>query len=71
MNSKLFDNLKTWMTTKQAAEYLCISTQALRNRVCRGEIHSYTFGKRSLRFKKSELDELIEASKNNWSNQWH
>lgn len=57
----LFDNL-IWLNTKEAAEFLRISPNSLRIMVCRGEIPSYRLGKR-LRFKKSELDKLLESSK--------
>lgn len=57
----LFDNL-IWLNTKEAAELLRVSPNSLRIMVCRGEIPSYKLGKR-LRFKKSELDELLESSK--------
>jgi excisionase family DNA binding protein len=57
----LFDNL-IWLNTKEAAEFLRVSPNSLRIMVCRGEIPSYKLGKR-LRFKKSELDELLESSK--------
>lgn len=51
-----------WMNSQEAATHLRISAQALRNRVCRGEIPFYKL-KRSLRFKRAELDGLIEKSR--------
>jgi len=64
MNNKnmLFDNL-IWMETEETAKYLRVSVNSLRTKVCRGEIPHYKLG-RSLRFKKAELDELLESSKN-------
>jgi excisionase family DNA binding protein len=59
-SSMLFDNLK-WMTTNEAATYLRKSTNAIRTAVCRGHIKARKF-KRRLYFKRSELDNLIEAS---------
>ncbi len=55
-----FDNL-TWMTTSEAAQYLRISPGALRVMVCRRKILSRRLGSR-LRFKKSELDRLLDSS---------
>jgi len=55
-----FDNsiLKDcWLTTKEAANFLRISANALRIAVCRGKVRSYKFGRR-LRFKLSDLAQV-------------
>jgi excisionase family DNA binding protein len=57
---RLFDNL-IWLDAKEAASYLRISVNALRIKACRGEIPKYKLG-RTLRFKKVELDNLLESS---------
>lgn len=51
-----------WMSTQEAATYLRISPQALRNHVYRGDVPHYKF-RRSLRFKRTELDRLLEGTK--------
>ena len=51
-----------WLTTKEAAAYLRISANALRTHVYRGDVPYYKF-LRSLRFKRTELDRLLEGTK--------
>ncbi|MBY0471522.1 helix-turn-helix domain-containing protein [bacterium] len=51
-----------WLNTQEAARYLRISPQALRNHVYRGDVPFYKF-RRSLRFKRTELDRLLEGTK--------
>ena len=59
-----FDNSK-WLTAKEAAQYLRLSSvEVLRNMVCQRRVPCYKLGK-SLRFKVSELDSLMEASGRN------
>jgi excisionase family DNA binding protein len=51
-----------WLTTKEAAQHLRISENNLRVKVHRGEVHiSGKLGNR-LRFRRSELDRLLEGS---------
>ena len=58
----LFENL-AWMTSEEAARFLRISVGSLRNYVWKGELPFYRF-KRRLRFKKSDLEKLLQASRN-------
>lgn len=59
----LFENL-IWLNSNEAAVYLRLpSVGALRVLVCQRRIPFYKLG-RSLRFKKSELDRLLDASRN-------
>lgn len=51
-----------WMNTVEAALYLRVTPQALRNRVYQGTIPHYKF-QRSLRFKRSELDRMLEETR--------
>jgi excisionase family DNA binding protein len=51
-----------WMNTAEAAAYLRISPGALRNCVHKGSVPYYKF-LRSLRFKRTELDRLLESTK--------
>ncbi len=62
-NSKqIFENL-TWLTSNEAAEYLRLpSVGALRVLVCKRRLPFHKLG-RSLRFKRAELDRLLDASK--------
>lgn len=59
-NNTFFDNL-IWLTADEAAEYLRISVENLRTKVHRGQVKSRTLNGR-LRFKKSELDFLLDSS---------
>lgn len=52
-----------WMTTKEAAQYLRISPNALRILVCKRRIASYKLGA-SLRFKLDDLQSLIKPQEN-------
>jgi excisionase family DNA binding protein len=59
----LFENL-TWLTSNEAAQYLRLpSVGALRVLVCKRRVPFHKLG-RNLRFKKAELDRLMEASRN-------
>jgi len=59
---KFFENL-TWLTSNEAADYLRLpSVGALRVLVCKRRLPFHKLG-RSLRFKRVELDRLLEASK--------
>ncbi|MBL7716356.1 MAG: helix-turn-helix domain-containing protein [Bdellovibrionales bacterium] len=61
-SQKFFENL-TWLTSDEAAEYLRLpSVGALRVLVCRGKVPFHKLG-RALRFKRVELDQLLDSSK--------
>lgn len=60
INLGLFEN-EIWLDTVEAASYLRISVNSLRIRISRGQVIPFRLGKR-LRFKKSQLDNLITAS---------
>ena len=53
----LFDNL-IWLDSKDAADYLRITANALRVMVCKGKLSAYKLGRR-LRFRKQDLDSLF------------
>jgi hypothetical protein len=55
-----FDNL-IWLNSNEAAEYLRISVENLRLKVHRGQVKQRYLNGR-LRFRKSELDDLLESS---------
>lgn len=55
------DGHPQWLDTKAAARYLSTTEGGIRNRVYRGQLTRYYLG-RSLRFKRSELDRLLETS---------
>ncbi len=61
-STEIFDNLK-WMTSKEAAFYIRVSTGQLRNMVWRGQITCFKVGNR-LRFLKSELDRVLIPNSN-------
>lgn len=54
---KIFDY---WMNSKEAARFLSVSYAQLRNLTSNGRIPYYKFG-RSNRFKKSELEKVLES----------
>jgi hypothetical protein len=58
--SGAFDRL-TWLDTKEAANYLRKTANALRIMVCRGYIRPRRF-RRRLYFRRIELDRLLESS---------
>lgn len=60
LNKLIFNNL-IWLNSFEAATYLRISVENLRLKVHRGQIKArHLHGK--LRFKRSELDSLLESS---------
>jgi excisionase family DNA binding protein len=62
-SNQIFENL-IWLTSNEAAEYLRLpSVGALRVLVCKRRIPFHKLG-RSLRFKRAELDRLLEVSRN-------
>ncbi len=58
---QMFFNNLIWMTTNEAAEYLRVTPNNLRTMVYRGVVKTYKLNNRN-RFKKEELDKLIESS---------
>lgn len=57
----IFENL-TWLTSDEAAAYLRLPTVgALRVLVCKRKLPFHKLGRR-LRFRKSELDQFLDAS---------
>ena len=61
-SQKFFENL-TWLTSNEAADYLRLpSVGALRVLVCKRRVPFHKLG-RSLRFKRAELDRMLEASR--------
>ena len=61
-SGQLFENL-TWLTSNEAAEYLRLpSVGALRVLVFKRQVPFHKLG-RNLRFKKCELDRLLDASR--------
>ena len=51
----------TWLNSEQAAVYLGVSVETLRNLVCNGQIPYYKFGRRN-RYILSELDHLLRSN---------
>lgn len=64
MNNKnlMQSNDVKWMNSKEAAEYMRISTASLRNMVSNGKLPFYKLGRR-LRFIESELKNAILSQK--------
>lgn len=54
-----FENLdEGWLSTKDVAEFLSVSSNAVRIMVCRGKLPAYRFGRR-LRFRKRDCLGLL------------
>jgi len=51
-----------WLDSEAAANYLCISTQSLRNLTSNGSIPFYKLGRRN-RYRRDELDSLLFQNK--------
>ncbi len=52
---------REWLTASEAAAYLRLpSVKALYQRRARGQIRAYTIGDRRLRFRRRDLDALME-----------
>lgn len=66
-NNKFFE-IQNWLTTKEAALYLGISENAFRVRVSRYKVPKYKLGKRSVRFKVSDLNSMLMICKTNKGN---
>lgn len=56
--NRLFENL-IWCTTTEAAEYLRLSENAFRILASRYKLPKHRLGKRSVRYKLSDLDNLL------------
>jgi excisionase family DNA binding protein len=61
-STEIFDKLK-WMTSREAATYLRLSSGQIRNMVWRGQLAAYRLGNTRLRFLRSDLDRAITSSK--------
>ena len=57
-----FENSK-WLNTKEAAEYFRTSPKQIRKWVYQGKIKAYKLFAKSLRFKKEELDLILEGGR--------
>lgn len=60
--SKFFDN-SNWLNTKDAAAYLRTTPNVVRKWVYQGKLQTYKLFDKSLRFKRSDLDTLIEGGR--------
>ena len=54
-----------WLSTKQAADYLNLSPNALRIWVCRGKIRAYKLGSR-LKFRVRDIDYFLQRKGGNY-----
>ena len=62
MKTEFDEQQAPWMNSIEAAKYLRLSPGALRNSTHRGVVPYYKLG-RSLRFKKADLDRLLEETR--------
>jgi excisionase family DNA binding protein len=53
-------NEDTLVTVAEAAEILRLTPTAVRSAIKRGEIPSYRLGKRRIRLRRDELEQLLE-----------
>ena len=62
---------KPWLSATEAAAYLSLpSVKALYERCRRGGVPFYRFGRRSLRFKREDLDQVLESGRQNMPDAW-
>lgn len=57
----IFDNLN-WLNTKEAADYLRLSEQALRTMTSNGKVPFYKLGSRN-RYCRDDLDQILLSNK--------
>jgi excisionase family DNA binding protein len=62
-DSSSLTSTQEWLTTREAASYLGLSTGALLNMTSNGEIPHYKLGKRRNRYRVTDLRELLLARK--------
>ncbi len=55
------EEMKTWMTAKQAASYLSMSENEFRKFVREEDIHEYRISERRVRFLRSDLDDWMHT----------
>lgn len=55
------EQLKTWMTAKQAADYLSMSENEFRKLVKEERIHEYRISERRVRFLRDDLDNWMHG----------
>lgn len=48
-----------WMTLQEAALYICVSVKTIRRHIAAGNLPAYLCGKRGLRVRPTDLDELM------------
>ncbi len=68
VGSSFFENRigkERWLSTKEAADYLGISPNALRIWVCRGRIRAFKLGSR-LKFRVRDLDYFLQPKGGNY-----
>jgi len=61
LNQQISENKIEWMTTEEAAAFLRISPNYLRNLTSLGKVKYYKFGRRN-RFLKCDLNKLLLAN---------
>lgn len=62
-SSSSLTSTQEWLTTREAASYLGLSTGALLNMTSNGEIPHYKLGKRRNRYRVADLRELLLTRK--------
>lgn len=60
--NEFFENPK-WLNTREAAVYLRTTPEVVRKWVYQGRLQAYKLFDRSLRFKRCDLDTLIEGGR--------
>jgi excisionase family DNA binding protein len=62
LTNKIFDN-QIWLTSDEAASYLRLTSNAFRVMICKKDLgHIEHFLGTRKRYKRAELDQLIESS---------
>lgn len=58
---KEYGGMGMWMTYKEVADYLKVSVSAVRKWVREGKLRAYRIGYKTVRFKKEDVDALVEG----------
>lgn len=52
--------MNQWMTLQEAAVYISTSVKTVRRRIAAGELCAYLCGRRGLRVRREDLDNLMQ-----------
>lgn len=68
------DGPTEWLTLQQAAVYIAASTKTVRRRIADRQLQAYVCGKRGIRIRRDDLDNLMKPISNSLADVgpgWH